>query len=106
MESQDQAKKQAVIKPLQVQRTHDKIKNLYGSNADLKQTEGDLQSLASLMNKMPMKYDQGNVTSTMDQLFEIAQDKMESDKDKAVLKGLRQMVGELESSYYRPQPRF
>jgi len=31
---------------------------------------------------------------------------MESDKDKAVLKGLRQMVGELESSYYRPQPRF
>jgi hypothetical protein len=35
MESQDQAKK-AAIKPLQVQRTHDKIKNLYGSNADLK----------------------------------------------------------------------
>ena len=53
-----------------------------------------------------MKYDQGNVTSTMDQLFEIAMDKMESDKDKTVLKGLRQMVGELESSYYRPQPRF
>jgi hypothetical protein len=58
------------------------------------------------MSKMPMKYDQGNVSSTMDQLFEIAMDKMESDKDKTVLKGLRQMVGELESSYYRPQPRF
>lgn len=38
----------------------------------------------------------------MDQLFAIANDKMESEHDKAVLKGLRQMVGELETAYYRP----
>jgi hypothetical protein len=37
------------------------------------------------MSKVPMKYDQGNVASTIDQLFEIAMDKMESDKDKTVL---------------------
>jgi len=42
----------------------------------------------------------------MDHLFTVAMGKMQSDQDKEVLKGLRQMVGELESAYYRPQPRY
>ena len=98
--------KAPAAKPLQVQRTHDKIKALYDSSKDLKQTSADLQDLNRELSKMPLKYDQTNITSTMDRLFSIAMDKMESEKDKTVLVGLRQMVGELEASYYKPQPRF
>lgn len=42
----------------------------------------------------------------MDHLFTLAKDRMESDHDKKVLVGLRQMVRELESSLYVPQPKY
>ena len=100
------AKQEPAAKPLIVQKMHDKIVNQYGSSKDLKQTEGDLQDLNRTLSKMNLKYDMKNCTSTMDQLFSIANDKMESDHDKAVLKGLRQMVSELEHAYYRPQPKY
>lgn len=58
------------------------------------------------MSKMNLKYDMKNCVSTMDQLFSVANDKMESEHDKNVLKGLRQMVGELETAYYRPHPKY
>lgn len=51
-------------------------------------------------NEMP------NCTATMDHVFSIADSKMESEHDKKVLVGLRQMVKELEMALYRPQPRF
>jgi cardiolipin hydrolase len=46
------------------------------------------------------------VQSTMDHLFMIAKDKMDSEKDKEVLAGLRQMVRQLEQDLYRPKARF
>ena len=97
---------QAVAKPLVVQRMHDKIVSQYASSKDLKQTEADLQDLGRNLSKMNQKYEMKHCVSTMDQLFSVANDKMESEKDKEILKGLRQMVGELEHAYYRPQPKY
>lgn len=58
------------------------------------------------MSKLTEKYEMDHCVSTMDHLFTVAMGKMQDDKDKEVLKGLRQMVGELESAYYRPQPKY
>tara|TARA_B110000285_G_C14980789_1_gene541250 strand:- start:206 stop:991 length:786 start_codon:yes stop_codon:yes gene_type:complete len=98
--------KQPEGKPLMVQRMHDKIVSQYASSKDLKQNEADLQDLSRNLTKMNQKYEMKHCVSTMDQFFSIASEKMESDHDKEVLKGLRQMVGELEHAYYRPQPKY
>jgi hypothetical protein len=42
---------------------------------------------------MTDKHDHDTVCTTIDHIFKIAKDKMESEHDKQVLAGLRQMVG-------------
>mgnify|MGYP006100996633 CR=1 FL=1 len=98
--------KQPEAKPLIVERMHAKITEQYASSKNLKQTAPDLQDLGRNLSKMNLKYDMKNCQSTMDQMFTIASEKMESEHDKEVLKGLRQMVNELEHAYYRPQPKY
>ena len=93
-------------KPAALKTQHEKIGQLYTSSKDLKQNEADLQDLGRILNKMYGKHEKHNIESTVDHMFKIAQEKMESDHDKKVLVGLRQMVRELEHNLYRPQPRY
>ena len=76
-------------KPAALKTAHEKIGQLYTTSKDLKQNEADLQDLGRILNKMYGKYEHENIESTVDHFFKIAQDKMESDKDKKVLVGLR-----------------
>ena len=92
--------------PQALTKQHDKISNLYKSNKDLTPSELDLQDLNRMLIKAPGKFDESLIQATMDHLFKIANDKMESDHDKKVLVGLRAMVRELETSLYRPQPQY
>lgn len=93
-------------KPLQVENAHKQISRIYESSKDLMNTESDLGDLSRCMQKMWGKYDTEHIQSTMDHLFQIAKDKMESEQDKKVLVGLRQMVRELETTLYQPQPKY
>jgi hypothetical protein len=93
-------------KPLQVENAHKQISRIYEGSKDLKNTESDLGDLSRSLSKMWGKYETENIQSTMDHLFTIAKDKMDSDHDKKVLVGLRQMVRELESTLYQPQPKY
>jgi len=80
---------------------------MYAKNKDLKQTEVDLNDLSRIVTKMgPDRFKEENCSATVSKAFEIAMEKMETDGDKAVLKGLRQMVQELEHDLYRPKGRF
>ena len=90
--------------PNAVQKTHDQISQLYSSNKTLKQTEVDLNDLSRMLNKMSGKHYENTIQQTMTHLFSIAMEKMESEKDKEVLVGLRQMVKEVETNLYKPQP--
>lgn len=92
--------------PNAVAKTHQQISDLYKSNKTLKNTEADLNDLSRMVNKMFGKYERENVSETISHLFSIAMEKMESDHDKEVLVGLRQMVKEVETNLYRPNPRF
>jgi phosphatidylserine/phosphatidylglycerophosphate/cardiolipin synthase-like enzyme len=93
-------------KPLQIENAHAQISRIYEGSKDLKNTESDLQDLSRNLQKMWGKYEMENIQSTVDHLFQLAKDRMESDHDKKVLVGLRQMVRELESTMYRPQPKY
>lgn len=55
---------------------------------------------------MSDRYNQDSIHNVIDLFFKIARDKMESEHDKKVLGGLRQMVGQAEIDLYAPQPRF
>jgi len=92
--------------PSQLKSTHDKISQLYSSNKDLTTGELEVQELTRNFGRMFGRFDSEHIQQTMDHLFQIAKEKMESDHDKKVLVGLRQMVRELEHSCYKPQPRF
>lgn len=72
----------------------------------MKQNEADLQDLGRTLNKLPGRFEQGSISDTLDLFFKIAKDKMESEHDKQVLAGLRQMVSVAEQNLYRPNARF
>jgi len=82
--------------PRAVEKTHEQITQLYKGNKDLSQGPADIQDLSRMLGKMFGKTDSENIQSTVDCMFKVAQDKMESEHDKKVLVGLRQMVRELE----------
>lgn len=89
-----------------LQKAHDKMVQIYAGNDDLKCGKDDLQTLSAQMNKCFGRFEEDNIQSTTDVLFQIAKDKMTSEHDKNVLIGLRQMVRELEMSMYRPNARY
>lgn len=88
--------------PLAVQQTHKKISDLYADSEDLKPDPGNLQSLSRAVSKMKGRFNEDNIQATIDHVFSIAFDKMESEKDKEILKGLRCMVREIEEDLYQP----
>ena len=55
---------------------------------------------------MEDKNNDDKIQKSIDTLFMIASSKMESEHDKTVLAGLRQMIAEVDKSLYRPIPRF
>jgi cardiolipin hydrolase len=88
--------------PIDVKRTHDKISNLYSSNDELKPDAATLQDLSRHVSKMKGRFSEDNIQATIDHIFKLALDRMESDKDKTILKGLRSMVREVEEDLYQP----
>jgi phosphatidylserine/phosphatidylglycerophosphate/cardiolipin synthase-like enzyme len=68
--------------------------------------EKDLDRLSGIMAKQTGRFEESLIQASMDNLFKIAQGKMESDHDKKVLTGLRAMVRELEETLYRPHSRY
>ena len=66
---------------------------MYKNNKNLKNTEVDLNDLSRIVTKMgPDRFKEKSCSDTVSKAFEIAMEKMETDGDKEVLKGLRQMV--------------
>ena len=55
---------------------------------------------------MPNKNKKETVTATINKLFEIAKSKMKDDESKAVVDGLRKLVGQVEEDLYYPKPRY
>ena len=92
--------------PVAFATTQQKIVDIYKNNKDLKTSEADLQDLSRALVKMEDKNNDEKIQKTIGTLFMIATSKMESEHDKAVLAGLRQMVGEVDKTLYRPNPRF
>ena len=84
--------------------TQEKIVDLYKDNKDLKNSEADLCDLSNSLKKMEDKYNNDKIQKTIDTLFMIASSKIESEHDKAVLAGLRQMVAKVQKTLYRPNP--
>jgi phosphatidylserine/phosphatidylglycerophosphate/cardiolipin synthase-like enzyme len=89
-----------------LQNSLDKITQINQSSKDLKQTEADLTDLSRIITKVQDKHKQETVQTVIDHIFTLARDKMESEHDKKVLAGLRQMLGQVELDLYRPQARF
>lgn len=59
-----------------------------------------------MLAKQTGRFDESLIQASTDHLFKIALEKMESDHDKSVLKGLRAMVRELEGTLYRPNAQY
>lgn len=55
---------------------------------------------------MPNKNSRETVSATITKLFEIAKSKMKDDESKAVVDGLRKLVGQVEEDLYFPKPRY
>ena len=66
-------------------------------------TKGDIDRALA---KMGGRFESENCQALLDHMFELAASKMESDKDKKVLSGLRNMVKSAENNLYRTQPKF
>ena len=92
--------------PAQTEACHQKISDVFFKNDELKQSESDAQDINRLMAKMFGRFEEDNIQATVDHCFDIAKGKMESDHDKKVLAGLRQLVRQVEVNLYRPNPRF
>jgi len=59
-----------------------------------------------MLAKQTGRFDESLIQASTDHLFKIALEKMETDHDKAVVKGLRAMVRELEGTLYRPNAQY
>ena len=68
-------------------------------------TELDMKDFSRIVQKMPYK-NKDTVEASINTVFKMAMDRMETDKDKEVLKGLRQLVREVEETCLQPQPRY
>ena len=76
-----------------LQKCHRQMAEMYAKNKTLKQSEVDLNDLSRIVTKMgPDRFKEQACNETVSKAFEIALEKMETDGDKEVLKGLRQMV--------------
>ena len=91
-------------KPEQLQKAHDKINEIYDGNKNLKSNQLDLRDFTRTINKMYGRREDEHIQATIDHVFKMAQDRMESDHDKDVLVGLRQLVREIEEDLYTPNP--
>jgi hypothetical protein len=89
-------------KPIGVQRTHERIAGMCEGKDTLKLDNFDLADVSRHFSKMPDRFGEDHIQGSMDFLFSLAKDRMESEHDKEVLGGLRQMVRELEMTLYRP----
>ena len=83
-----------------------KVDNIYLDNGDLTNGRSQLQDLSRNLNKMWGKYDEDNCQAATDHLFKLAANRMESEHDKKVLVGLRQMMREVEMSFYQTQRKY
>jgi len=92
--------------PAQTKTAHEKIGYLFDQSKDLKQTDADAQDVQRILSKMYGRFEEDNIQATMDHVFSLAKGKMESDHDKQVLAGLRQLVRQVETNLYQPNPRF
>ena len=92
--------------PQDVKRTHTKLQETFNGNDTLTGSELDMRDVSRFIAKMPFKSDKNVCESTINAVFKLALDRMESDKDKEVLNGLRQLVREVEDACYVPQPRY
>ena len=72
----------------------------------MKVNELDARDFARAINKMYGKREDEHIQATVDHVFGMAMDRMESDHDKDVLVGLRQLVREIEEDLYTPNPTF
>ena len=90
-------KKATPTLPQDVKRAHTKMIECFEGKKDLTGTELDMRDFNRIIAKMPFKT-RDNVDATISTVFKMAMDRMESDKDKEVLKGLRQLVREVEDA--------
>jgi len=65
-----------------------------------------LQAASRVLSKLPERNERDAVSSTVDVLFAHAAEQMKDDSDKAVLEGLRKLIGQVEEDLYRPKPRY
>lgn len=81
--------KKAVSLPQDVKRTHTKLEETFKNNDTLTGSELDMRDVSRFIAKMPFKSDKNVCDATINAVFKLALDRMESDKDKEVLNGLR-----------------
>ena len=89
--------------PIEVKKTHDKISALYEGNDELTVDVLTLGDFNRAVNKMKGRFNDDNIQATIDHVFSLAADRMESDKDKKILAGLRSLVREVEEDLYQPR---
>ena len=76
-------------KPAAEQRSHDKIVQQFANSDDMAADQNMLSTLSRTVSKMPGRNNRDTIERTIDQLFEIASNKMSGDADKAILANLR-----------------
>ncbi len=95
-----------VEKSKDLQRTHDKIKDIVTIGATLSATDIDLRALSQQICKMPQREHRDTCKQTFDVLFESAASKLKDEHSKEVLANLRKLIAIAEEDLYRPKPKF
>jgi phosphatidylserine/phosphatidylglycerophosphate/cardiolipin synthase-like enzyme len=93
-------------KPAQLAKTHKDIDEIFQGNKTLKVNALDAKDFAKkIKHQLGNKVDE-HIQSTIDHCFGMAMERFESDHDKEVLVGLRQLVREIEEDLYRPNATY
>lgn len=95
-----------VEKSKDLQRSHERIKDIVILGPALSATDMDLRAVSQQLCKMPQRQDRATCSMTFDVLFESAASKMKDEHSKEVLANLRKLVAAAEEDLYRPKPRY
>lgn len=92
--------------PSGIVKAQTRIAALYDGNDTLKSTDEELNGISRNLSKMYGRTEEEWCQTATDHLFTLALERMQNDHDKEVLKNLRKMVREAETSLYKPHSKF
>lgn len=95
-----------VEKSKDLQRSHNKIRDIVTLGVALSATDVDLRAVSQQICKMPQREHRDTCIQTFDLLFESAASKLKDDHSKEVLANLRKLIAIAEEDLYRPKPKF